>query len=210
MRACTPQIDAERTQRGDRSTTAECAQNGEGKGLSVNQHRSGTPSRIGLNSLIHWRRFCFGWGPDRRRSGPHFPAKVPSPFDMRIFGLDSSKARRHSSQRTLPWRKPDSNLRSPPRRGAFGPPSSAQRQDRVEILTRPEEDRWFESHFRPQRVTFTSYFCDCGDGSGTAPAVGTSCCTRASRSRHRRPHSRDYRRILFRWQVRRRGTAAFS
>jgi hypothetical protein len=24
---------------------------------------AGTPPRIGLNSLIHRRRFCFGWGP---------------------------------------------------------------------------------------------------------------------------------------------------
>jgi hypothetical protein len=92
-------------------------------------------------------------------------------------------------------------------------PSSSQRQDRVEItysarrgpvvrISLPPPAR----HFQP----FSTHFCDCGDGSGTAPAVRTSCCTRANRSRHGRPYSRDDRRIQFRWQVRRRGTAAFS
>jgi hypothetical protein len=38
---------------------------------TVNQHRSGTPLLIRFNSLTYRRKFRLGWGPDRRRSGPH-------------------------------------------------------------------------------------------------------------------------------------------
>jgi hypothetical protein len=43
--------------------------------LIVNQHRSGGPGRKRGNELFSLIDSPFGWGPDRRRSGPH-----PEPF----------------------------------------------------------------------------------------------------------------------------------
>jgi hypothetical protein len=38
------------------------------------------PTRIGLNSLIYRRKIYFGWGPDRRRSGPPTSSVFPDDF----------------------------------------------------------------------------------------------------------------------------------
>jgi transposase len=42
----------------------------------VNQHATGTPLHNPANSLMKNENLCSGWGPDRRRSGPHLKGRL--------------------------------------------------------------------------------------------------------------------------------------
>src|SRR5271166_4747642 len=64
--------------------------------ITVNGHRSGTPLLTRFNALIYQPKFRSGWGPDRRRSGPHphidFRSKFKAIAQFRPgshFGADS-------------------------------------------------------------------------------------------------------------------------